>query len=727
MKIIDVLIERKSSSLNTPFSYLYDGEEDIKKGMRVYISFNSSKLVGFVINVRDTNLNKEELEQDSDFRYQYIESIIDKEPLLNEELLELSTFLSKEYLMSQIGVLQSMLPPTLKPKSSFSNKPKISYVEYVRVTKYDINNLNKREIELLDFINSHEVVEKNKITKKNTLKSLLEKELINIIKEEKYRTKSNKLFDKESYPLTIEQNKAYEDIINSSKNVIVLHGVTGSGKTQVYLALCKEALKNNQSTLILVPEISLTPMMIDYFKNSFDCNIAILHSKLSDAEKYDEYRKIKNNDVKIVIGTRSAIFAPINNIAYIIIDEEHSDTYKQESIPFYDARSIAIIRSKYHKAKVILGSASPSLYSMARAKKGVYDLVKLTNRYQNIKLPDVKIIDLAMTSNLSNESSMFSKQLIDAIKQSLSHKKQILLLINKRGYSHTYSCRECGHIFRCPNCDIPLIYHQNSSTLRCHHCGYSIAKPTSCPICESPYFLTDGIGTQKIEQEVNKIFPSAKTIRLDSDTGKNNKDIHKILSSFSKHDIDILIGTQMIAKGHDFPDVNLVGVVLADIGLKVPSYHSNEKVFQLILQAVGRGGREYGDGKAIVQTYLPKNHAVVYGSQQNYDKFYEGEMKIRKITQYPPFVNLIKLSMSGKNLDSLNKVCKTIYINLKNLKLEDVTILGPCNEDEFYKNNKFRRVIFIKYKKDDSIYTHLNKIINVFKKSQIEIGININP
>lgn len=728
MRIVDILIERKSQNLNRPFSYFYDGNKPINIGVRVLINFANTRLVGYVIKVYEINKNIVELEKEYGFKINPIIDIIDEKPLLNDELLSLAKEISSYYIAPLISVLQTMLPPSLKPSLSSLKGPKIAYDSYLRVIDDDEENLTLKQIEILRLIKNNENVLKKDIKNKSIINALINKNRIEIYKKERNRLLIPEYNPDEIKELTIDQKKAKENILSTDKTVTLLEGVTGSGKSEVYLSLSEEILKQGKNVLMLVPEISLTPIMVEHFQKRFSGKVAILHSDLTPAEKYDEYRRIEKGEANIVVGARSAIFAPLKNIGLIILDEEHVESYKQDSLPYYHAREVAIMRAEYYKGKVVLGSATPSLESKARALKGVYNLVYLSKRINQKELPKTTIVDLSKGYNLTRESYIFSKQLIEKLKNVLERKEQAILLINRRGYSGYITCRSCGHIFMCPNCNIALSYHKEDNMLKCHHCGHVELATDYCPECGSKYLSHSGFGSERVINEINKLFPNAKVLRLDSDVGEVRNNIRKVITSFSKQEADILVGTQMIAKGHDFPNVTLVGVVLADIGLSMPSFRSSERTFELITQAVGRSGRSDKVGEAIIQTYNPYHYAIRYAAAQNYNAFFNKEMAIRKLGQYPPYTYLISLELTSKNEEALIKTSLSIVDDLLSKKYENVSVLGPTMPYISKENENYRRLILIKYKNSDKIKKYVEDLSSAFKNnSTVYIKINVDP
>ena len=728
IKILEVLIEYGKYSLDRPFSYSYSGKKKVDAGYRVLLSFNNREIVGYVTKCFESDKPVEELEKDYGFEINEIIDVIDESPLLSSDLLELADKVADYYIAPKISVLQSMLPPSLSPRKSSLKAPKIAYDIYVKVVDTDEDGLTDKQKEILRLVSSADKVLKKDLKSPSVVEKLIERGKLEIVKVEKRRLAIPDYEYIAPPPLTVEQKSVIEEFNNSNDAVYLLEGVTGSGKTEVYLSLSEQVLKEGKSVLMLVPEISLTPMMMEYYIRRFKGDVAILHSELTPAEKYDEYRKIAKGDCHIVVGARSAIFAPLANIGLIILDEEHVESYKQDVSPFYHAREVAIMRGKMHGAKVLLGSATPSLESRARAQKNVYHLLLLTNRINKQELPKTTIINLADYHNIDRESYIFSKQLRSAIQDVLNRNEQAILLINRRGFSTSVSCRKCGHIFKCPTCDIPLTYHKTDNMLKCHHCDFVMSMPEECPECGSKYIMKTGFGTERIEEEVHNLFPEAKTLRLDSDSAKIRTKIPSIIENFRQKKANILIGTQMIAKGHDFPDVTLVGVVLADIGLSMPSFRSNERAFQLITQAVGRSGRKDKKGIAIIQTYIPNNYAITMSARQNYELFYRKEMEYRRIQSYPPYTFLASLTVAGKNEDYVAEAMVNIIDILNQEFGDNGQVLGPTVPYIPFERDNHLRTALVKFKDAKLAKTILKKVVTLYaSKSQIHLSINIDP
>ena len=486
----------------------------------------------------------------------------------------------------------------------------------------------------------------------------------------------------------------------------------------------EKVISLGKTCLLLVPEITLTNQILKRMESRFS-KIAVLHSGLSDGERYDEYRRIKKGEANIVIGARSSVFAPLENIGIIIIDECHTESFKQDVMPKYDAIEVAKYRSKYHKCPLILGSATPTLDMYARASKGLYKLLKLSTRAGKSSLPKITICDMTKEEHVNN--SVISKTLYDAIKSKLELKEQIILLQNRRGYSSILMCPDCGYTMKCPHCDISLTYHKSKDIMRCHYCGYATKRVNVCPDCKNDKLRELGTGTEKIEEEINKLFPSAKVIRMDLDTTTRKGSHDKIITGFSRGEYDILLGTQMISKGLDFPNVTLVGILNADTSLFIPSYKSNENTYSLISQVAGRSGRSEKEGSVIIQTYNPDHYAITLASKNDYESFYNEEMQNRLVGRYPPYFYITIVTVKSKEYELLSKEVNKIKEILIS-KLPDKEVIGPSLGVPFKINNLYRFNILIKYKKELDLKMVLKDLIDHYKSNyKIKIEISFNP
>ena len=535
---------------------------------------------------------------------------------------------------------------------------------------------------------------------KSVFDTLEKKGIIKVYDEEVYRKiRIPKAVNKEVC-LNEEQQNVINKVLAKQdvSHTFVLKGVTGSGKTEVYMAIIEDCLKRGKEAILLVPEISLTPQMTSRFQARFGSNIAVMHSGLSPLEKYDEWRKVIYHDAKIVVGARSAIFAPFENLGVIIIDEAHEESYIQENNPRYDAIEVAKIRSKTHNCPVILGSATPKVSEYFKALNGEQTLLLMNQRANKLALPECKVISLVDELKKGNRSC-FSKELQEEITNNLKNNNQTILFLNRRGFSSFVQCRSCGEVINCPHCDLALTYHKIGNVLKCHHCGYQLSMVSKCPACESPYIKEVGNGTQRIELEVNKLFPQARVIRMDNDTMNKAKDYEDAFLKFKNKEADILIGTQMIAKGLDFEDVTLVGVLNADLAMKFPRYDSFEVCYNLIEQVSGRAGRGNKPGKVIIQSYNPSHFSIMAAANQNYDFFYDKEIANRLIAKNPPFSSLVEIKISSKDKQIAYKESNIIKRYLDKHKVDSL-VYGPAEAVIFRENDYYSYVISIKIEEE---------------------------
>ena len=728
MTVVFVLIEHATLSLDRPFSYCYDGPIHLERGMRVLVTFGKQKLVGFIERVEETRYTKEELSIQYGFELADLDSVLDERPLLNEELLSLADEVASYYLAPKISVLQAMLPRSLRPASSSLKSPKIAYETYVECVDDHEEGLTDKQIELLRLLKESGPILKKECGHPSIIEKLYEAKRIRFKKVEKQRFKVGDYLPSDPFPLTHEQQTSFDKIVQSDKSVILLQGITGSGKTEVYLHLSDYYMNQGKTILMLVPEIALTPVMVDYFARRFQNKVAILHSGLTPAEKYDEYRRIARGEAQIVVGARSAIFAPLTNIGLIIIDEEHVESYKQDNAPYYHARVVGEMRAKFNHCKLVLGSATPSIETKARASKGVYDYTAMNKRVHENPLPPTRIIDLSKRDNCPKGERYYSKALLEGIEDRVKKGEQVMLLINRRGYASFVTCSDCGHVFTCPSCSGNLVYHRNDEMLKCHRCGFVQQYPSSCPTCGSTNLMRVGFGTERVVKTLLEHFPDLRVGRLDSDVGKVKNQVDKVLKSFSNQEYDVLVGTQMIAKGHDFPNVTLVGVVLADTGLSMPSYRASETTFQLLAQAVGRAGRGDKKGEAIIQTYNPTHYAITLGASQDYEKFYHREMQMRRLSQYPPFVYLIVMEFSGKNEEKPAEAALSVKNDLLQQGFDDLVVLGPSTPYAGFVNGIYKKILVLKTKKVDQLKEYLRQIQGALDgQSGVRIRFDVDP
>ena len=652
--IIGVLVELSNKNIDRVFDYSVPDcfLDKIKLGIRVKVPFGKMELEGFVVEIKGS----------SDVEVKDILDVIDDEAILNSELLELGKKMQEDTLSTLISCYQIMLPKALKAKNGQVINKKFDTYYYLNKDIVCYGKLSASQEKIINLCMEKEFVLRKELVdiSLSSLNTLIKKNILLEKKLEHYRLSYNEKIEPKK-ELTNDQRSVVDEVLaNTGYFPYLLFGVTGSGKTEVYMELIEDALNKGKTSIVLVPEISLTPQMVLRFQKRFGDNIAAIHSALSDGEKYDEWRRIVKGEAKIVIGARSAIFAPLNNIGMIIIDEEHSDSYKQDdSNPRYNAKDIALLRGKYHNCPVIMGSATPSLEIFARAKKGVFKLLELPNRINGKSLPHINIVD--MNEMISKTKGHFSPVLLEAISARLLKNEQIILLLNRRGYSSFVTCKNCGYTFKCPNCDITLTYHKSSRTLRCHYCGYGTKVYDTCPECHEKSINDLGVGTEKVEEELNKLFPESRILRMDFDTTSRKGMHEKMIKDFKNHEYDILLGTQIVSKGLDFDNVTLVGVINADTSLNIPDFRSSETTFSLLAQVAGRAGRSDKEGEVIIQTFNPEHYAIQYTKKHDYLGFYNREMSIRRELKYPPYYYICYVKISGKD----NK-----YIYICSMKIE---------------------------------------------------------
>ncbi len=725
----EVLIEYPTKKIDKYFTYLIPPNLRgiVKRGMKVKIPFNTSVINGFVMQVFT--------EYQSEYELKSIIEVVDPELVLDDELMDLGMYIKEKTLCPLITAYQTMLPSSLKIKNQKTNYNYYKNFLILNKTKEEITNYlqnyhkkNYQTSLLQDLLVQDKVLKNNYAN--HVIKALKEKDLIKEVKEQEYRINKNSKDDVVKHQLNSEQLNVFQkikaNILNDKAQTFLLEGITGSGKTEVYLNLINETIKMGKTAIMLVPEITLTMQIVDRFYEWFGSKVAIFHSALSNGEKYDEYLKIIRGEVSIVIGTRSAIFTPLKNIGLIIIDECHSETFKQDNMPRYNALDIAIKRSIYHNASLIFGSATPMLEERSRALKGVYEYLRLTKRAGMGSLPHVEIVD--MLTEIKKKNFVFSEELTNKISQVLINHEQAIILLNRRGFSTTISCAKCGFTYKCPNCDITLTYHKSTNNLRCHYCGYYKKCEDKCPNCGEDALNYLGMGTEKVEMELQKLFPDARILRMDQDTTTKKGSHEKMIEAFKNQKYDILLGTQMISKGLDFPNVTLVGILNADNSLNIPDFRSNEKTFALLYQASGRAGRGNLQGNVIIQTFNPDNFVLKCVQNNDFEKFYENEMNMRRILKYPPYYYLVSLKIIGddyqQTLENATKICDYLKANIDKTSI----ILGPTTANIFKLNNKYRFQIVIKYRFDAQLMATLNYLDSIYvNDSKINLEIDINP
>lgn len=774
----DIFIENNFQKIDKLYTYIV--KDDVKPGIRVLVNFGKSYRVGIVLflHANYSGDHREKLKE--------IHSVLDDEPIISNDLIRLGLWMKERYLVGYSKAFAPILPPgnlqKIKKKivvdkyphgkdledlnsidlskyfedlkedekviikrlrakgyvryiydSLVTVKPKL--VNYLRLAgDFDSKNLegiSEKQAQVFNFIKGKEEISRAEAMKDlnisySPIKSLIKRNLIEEYKKEVNREPVERSFKKSKLVLNNEQQEALRSIEKTDKVVSLLHGLTGSGKTEVYLNLTSKVLEDGGQVIVLVPEIGLTPQMIERFKSWFGNEVAIIHSKLSAGERYDEYRKVLNDEVKVVVGVRSAVFVPFKNLKMIIVDESHDSSYEFHDNLKYDTIEVAINRMK-GRGKVVLGSATPSVESYFYAQKDFYNLCELKNRAKKgAFLPETEIVDMRDELIMGNVS-IFSRNLKEAIEEKLKNKEQVILFLNRRGFSNFISCRSCGEVIKCDDCDISMTYHKAKNRLICHYCGKTKPLPKVCPSCGSKFIKQFGVGTQKVEEEVQKYFPEARVLRMDRDTTGKKDSFEKFYEKIKNKEADLIIGTQMVSKGFDFEDVTLVGIVAADLSLYISDYKARERTFQLITQVSGRAGRASKKGQVIIQTYSPDSEIIKYSAQGDYKDFYEYEIEERKTFLYPPYTKLIELEFSSYD-ENLTQIWAEKFLHQMSLDLKgmDIMVTKFIKMPKIKNINKTKFSLKVKPKDLGLLIEGLKRVINNSKiEEERKIILNI--
>lgn len=705
-KYADIIVDISHEKVDRPFQYKIPEEflDKLEIGMAVKIPFGAgNKLItGYIMNITDAAVYDKT-------RLKYIAEVIQDGVKAESNMICLAWWMKEHYGSTMITALKTVLPVKKQLKSLEKKRVLLLLTteEAGRLLRECETKHKTARARLLKELIVHRELPYTLVTQKlnvtaQTIKALEELGVVQTVSESYYRsTLPKNVKDGEAKKLTKEQQNIVdimiEDYNAGMPDTYLLRGVTGSGKTEVYMSLIEKMTAKGKQSIVLIPEIALTYQTVMRFYEKFGDRVSVVNSRLSPGEKSDQFKRAANGEIDIMIGPRSALFTPFVKLGLIIIDEEHENSYKSESMPKYHARETAITLAAYHGASVLLGSATPSVTSYYRAKQGKYRLLTLTERVKNSVLPKVYIEDLRKELKEGNRS-IFSRRLQAMIEDRLEKKEQIMLFLNRRGYAGFVSCRACGHVMKCPHCDISLSEHKNS-TLVCHYCGYTTKSVTTCPACGSKYILGFKAGTQQVEEMVRNMFPSASILRMDADTTKSKDGYETILSAFANREADILIGTQMIVKGHDFPYVTLVGILAADLSLHAGDYRAGEKTFQLLTQAAGRAGRGGIKGEVVIQTYQPENYSVIHAANQDYESFYEEEIIYREIMNYPPAAHMLAILVTSQSEEAGKVLAENIASLLKqNITDRHLIIIGPAAAAVSKISDIYRHVIYLKHK-----------------------------
>ncbi|MBC2855821.1 MAG: primosomal protein N' [Cetobacterium sp.] len=674
---------------NNFFTYSAENEE-AKIGDRVLVSFRNRDKVGVVI--------EEDLTENFEFKVLPIKKVMDEQISFDEKFIKLLLWIKDYYMCSFEQIFNTAVPAgmNISYKSIYYLNPEKEISEKNEIHKY----LEKKKSISKVTLEKH--FPKKSIDEMVKMGDLILEKKIKDFEENKFLKEIGNYKEVKDAILNTEQSNVKNGIINSKSRHFLIRGVTGSGKTEVYIQLIKEALKTGGGSIFLVPEISLTPQMIKRFKDEFNDSVAILHSKLTNSERAKEWYSLYSGQKRIVLGVRSAIFAPVKNLEYIIIDEEHENSYKQDSSPRYNAKYVAIKRAEIEGAKVVLGSATPSIESYYYGKKGIFELYTMEHRYNDAKLPEMKVVDMK-----AEEDQFFSKELLEKIKMTLLKKEQVILLLNRKGYSTLIQCKECGHMEECEHCSIKMNYYFSNSTLKCNYCGVTKKFSKKCSKCGSTNLTHSGKGVERVEEELKKYFP-VNIVRVDGDISKEKGFYENMYHDFLNGKYDIMIGTQMIAKGLHFPNVTLVGVINSDTILTIPDFRSGERTFQMVTQVAGRAGRGEKKGEVIIQTYQPESYVIEKILENDYESFYNQEIENRELLEYPPFSKIINIGISSKKEEGLEKFAQELCNEIKSEKVE---IYGPMKSLVYKVKDRYRYNIFIKGSR-----TEINKYKNLLKK-----------
>ena len=722
--IAEIIVDVLNSEVDKVFDYICD--DNFKLGQRVLVPFGNRKIEGYIIN----------LKQKTDYDSSKLKKIIcplDDYSIITAEMLELSKFMCNKYNLRIMDTLRLFLPAGIR-----GDKVKTSVKKLVSIDNSDkiseIRKNAKNQLGLIEYLKQYNQEDLKVLNSKfgnESVKKLVELGILKIKEENNFNSLKTNYSGLNRHRLLEKQKQAVDKITSEKSKVFLLYGVTGSGKTEVYMNAIEKCIENNKTAIMLVPEIGLTPQVMKNFVSRFGETVAILHSGLTLRERFDEWHRILVSQAKIVVGARSAIFAPLKNLGLIVIDEEHDTSYFSESNPRYSTHEVAKFRAMYNNCSLVLGSATPSIESFYKAKNGEYELLELPSRINGKSMPPMEIVD--MCSEIRNgNSGMFSGSLLKNIEKTLNENNQVLLFLNRRGYSSFVRCVECGYVAKCEDCDVSLVYHKEDEQLKCHYCGRRYHTLTNCPNCKSSLLRQGAVGTQKVVEQLKKHFPNVKVFRMDNDTAVTKNGHIDILEEFAKTKPSILVGTQMIAKGHDFPSITLVGIIDADLSLHFADFRAQERAFQLITQVSGRAGRSDKEGKVILQTYCPKHFVYRTAKEYNYDKFYEKEINLRKVTKFPPFSTIVRVLFTAENEQKLIEHCSLFAEKLVDVreKFADDFIYYNCMKSPLKRiQNKFRYQILMRLKKqnDEIVLQEIYKIDKMLKNKNVTTFVEVNP
>lgn len=716
-----VIIDEDAKALDRVFEYSIGEDDDVKVGMRVIVPFGSRQLQGFVVDICENS----EYDQS---KIKPITRTIENFAVIKPEMLALMKEMAKKLHLKLASILRLFIPSEMR-----TDKIKELVIRYARLSDQVIlpSARAKKQIEIICYLQENGETKFSDLSNKfgyAPVSTLVKKNVIEVFEKQENRTPVFDEIKQEKKVLTPLQQRAVDTICENK--TYLLHGVTGSGKTEVYMNLIDKALEKGKTAIMLVPEISLTPQVLANFKARFGDKVALIHSGLSAGERFDEWKRIFFGQAQVVVGARSAIFCPLENVGIIIVDEEHEQSYVSESNPRYDTHMIAEFRKDYNDATLVFGSATPSIESYAKAIDGKYTLVEMPVRVNGMEMPKILVVDMLLEMRQGN-NQIFSIPLIYELRDIIAQKKQAMIFINRRGFSSFQRCRQCGYVAKCTDCDVSLVYHRYENKLKCHYCGKRFRALDVCPSCGSQDIKQGAIGTERVVEELHKLFPDVQVLRMDNDTTSKKNGHREILNEFKNAKPGILVGTQMIAKGHDFEDVLLVGIVDADQSLYQSDYRSIERTFQLITQVAGRAGRSTKQGHVILQTYSPKHYVYHFASNYDYKGFFKKEANLRKVTNFPPYARIIRILFSHENENIVANECKLCYNKIKQVKEKypkDFVYLDVMKSPLNKIKNKFRYQIMMRFGLDkaDEIEDEIYACIDEKAKSSVFFETNPN-
>ena len=720
--IAEVVVDISNDSVDRVYDYV--ALSDTKVGSRVRVPFANRFVLGYVLKLKETS----DVSVD---KLKTIKQNLDENPLIKQELLDMTEWLSSRFFLRKADVFKLILPSIIRNdlvKEKTRDIIRLNCDIEEAITK--IGNRAKSQLAIVGYLNEQGECLKTKLNElfgASAVKALIDKGIVNIEEERVMRSQSFESNKDNKVKLNDGQKRAVERILTEN-GVFLLKGVTGSGKTEVYMNIIESVLKEGKTAIMLVPEISLTPQMLNRFSSRFPGIVAVLHSGLSDGEKYDEWKRIFEGSAKVVLGARSAIFAPVENLGAVIIDEEHDNSYVSDSNPRYNTEDVAIFRAKYNDCPLILGSATPKIETYKKALDNEFKLIELNERVNNLEMPTIQIVDM-LSEIMDGNTTPYSKALLSRLQKCVDDKKQAILFINRRGYASFMMCKECGYLAKCDDCAVSLVYHKEDSELKCHFCGKRYRVLTNCPKCNSKNIKYGALGTEKVCNDLKEMFPNVPIFRMDNDTTRK-KDGHKIiLSEFAGTNPSILVGTQMIAKGHDYPNVAFVGILDADVSLYTSDYRSTERTFQLVTQVAGRTGRKNNDGYVVLQTYAPKHYVYRFASMYDYISFYEKEINLRATTKFPPFTTILRILISGEDEKKVLQTTKKIYdsaLQIKEKYGNMVTFLQAMASPVKRIQKKYRYQILARVQNYDNVIAEFYKSADIIEKD-VSIFVERNP